>query len=276
MNYKRILTGFAFLIIWVVILLLDNFWLLWLTCLALGGVMINEFYNMVLRHHEKKDRLAGTMLALLPLIVSYKGDPEIVAASLFVSLLLLIFYTLNRFPALCRDNSNDAGLDLMLSLGFGVFYVGFCGSHFAMIMAKPLGVNWLIWITLMIAASDTGAYYTGKLMGKTKLCPSISPGKTREGFLGGMIFTVSVSVAFSMTVFDQLPMTRMIPLTIIIFCVGVIGDLTVSIIKRSMGVKDSGNSLPGHGGILDRLDSVLLTIPILFYLLHFGFLPPSP
>lgn len=133
---------------------------------------------------------------------------------------------------------------------------------FSWIRLQPDG-SWLILLLLLIVwAADTGAYFAGKAFGKRKLAPNISPGKTRAGLMGGLV-TASL-VAFLATalmpisVFDPL---NLVLLSLVIALVSVGGDLLISLHKRTSGIKDSGNLLPGHGGVLDRIDSLLAAAP---------------
>lgn len=122
----------------------------------------------------------------------------------------------------------------------------------------------MIGIILMIWTSDTMAYFTGRKFGKNKLFPSVSPNKTREGSLGAGIFCIIL--AFIIAYFLQQPLIKWIAIAIIMWVIGTYGDLVESKMKRYAGVKDSGNLLPGHGGFLDRFDSLALAIPFLLLL----------
>ena len=138
----------------------------------------------------------------------------------------------------------------------------------------PLCMLFFLWIPkqqamvlaflILIWMSDTAAYVFGSLFGKHKLAPNISPGKTWEGFLSSCVFTVGLAIGLSYIPFFQmsLPMWSWIVFALIIQVFGLLGDLTESLFKRKAGVKDSGNIIPGHGGVLDRVDSILFaTIP---------------
>lgn len=147
----------------------------------------------------------------------------------------------------------------------------------------PLSVLFFLWIPqqpsmvlaflILIWMSDTAAYVFGSLFGKHKLAPEISPGKTWEGFLCSCVFTVGLAIGLSYFPFFQqteMPLWRWLFFALIIQVFGLLGDLTESLFKRKAGVKDSGNIIPGHGGVLDRVDSILFaTIPA--YLFAFGF-----
>ncbi|HEX7772064.1 MAG TPA: phosphatidate cytidylyltransferase, partial [Pyrinomonadaceae bacterium] len=119
--------------------------------------------------------------------------------------------------------------------------------------------------------SDTGAYYTGRAIGKRKLAPTISPGKTWEGAVGGVVAALLMAVLAHFWFFRELPLKYMIPLAAIMALLGILGDLAESALKRGAGAKDAANILPGHGGILDRLDSLLFNAPLIYYFARFYF-----
>ena len=121
-------------------------------------------------------------------------------------------------------------------------------------------------VFVLLWANDTFAYLTGRLLGKHKLFERISPGKTIEGSIGGLVFTLAGIIVFSHYV-DWLSLWQAIGLGLIAVVFGTLGDLCESMLKRQAGVKDSGNLIPGHGGILDRFDSVLFAMPFVFVFL---------
>lgn len=116
----------------------------------------------------------------------------------------------------------------------------------------------------MVFMSDTGAFYFGRFFGRHKLYPSVSPGKTWEGAVGGLLFSLIPAYGFALFVSLYRWNWRILILTLAISIAGQIGDLAESMLKRNCGVKDSGNILPGHGGILDRIDGLLFAIPLLY------------
>ncbi len=146
------------------------------------------------------------------------------------------------------------------------------------VLAQVNSVEWwnpaklLILTFLLVWAADIGAYFVGRAIGKRKLAPSVSPGKTWEGLLGGLVLALIVAAGLGMA-FNQ-DLVRLLPLAAIVVLASVIGDLTVSLYKRHSGVKDMGKLFPGHGGVLDRFDSFSAAAPVLHGLLAiFGGLP---
>jgi phosphatidate cytidylyltransferase len=128
----------------------------------------------------------------------------------------------------------------------------------------PDGPNLVFFLLLVVWLGDAGAYYTGKRFGRTKLSPRISPKKTVEGLIGGVMMSIITAVVIHLTFFPEFPMLAAIVMGAVLSVAGVIGDLAESMWKRSAAVKDSGSLIPGHGGFLDRFDSILFTAPILY------------
>ena len=129
----------------------------------------------------------------------------------------------------------------------------------------------LLYFFMVIMGADSGAYFIGKAIGKNKLAPKISPNKTWEGFIGGILLAIGFAYLSTFWFFHELPYKVSIPLAVIMALVSVGGDLTESAIKRGAEVKDAASILPGHGGLLDRLDSLLFNAPILYYFARFYF-----
>lgn len=270
MNRTRIATGLVITGGWLALLFYGPFWLFWLTFLALGALALNEYFAMTLAGCSRRDKITGTILGLLPILSAYAGKSEAVAAGLFLSLFMLIVYSLNRYATLNKETSELKAFALMMRLGFGVFYVGFSFSHFPLLLTLKEGQHLLILLTVITVFSDSFAYYTGKLLGRHKMAPAISPGKTIEGLLGGLAGSILGAIIVGIWFFPGYSLIKISIITVFLSLIGVMGDLTESMIKRTMGVKDSGNILPGHGGVLDRLDSLMIAAPVLFYMLHFG------
>jgi phosphatidate cytidylyltransferase len=163
------------------------------------------------------------------------------------------------------------------TLQWGLMLTVYNVSHMAFLLVLPLhasapagGAGLLVYLLFLTQFNDVAQYVWGKLTGRHKIMPSISPNKTWEGFLGGFATTVALSAAIApwLTPFD-------LPLAFgagaLIACLGFVGDVTVSAIKRDLGIKDTGAMLPGHGGILDRIDSLTFTAPIFLHYTRFFF-----
>lgn len=144
-------------------------------------------------------------------------------------------------------------------------YVGMLGGSLIRLRNDfPEGSKLIFFLLLVVWLGDTGAYYVGKRFGRHKLSPRISPKKTIEGLMGGVIFSILAAVTIHYTFFPAFPLLHAVIAGMILSVAGVIGDLAESMWKRSADVKDSGHLIPGHGGFLDRFDSILFTAPILY------------
>jgi phosphatidate cytidylyltransferase len=175
---------------------------------------------------------------------------------LFALILILLIYTViskNRFT-----------YDHAAFTAFSALYVGI--GFYYLIETRFYGFEYVFYALLVIWTTDSGAYFIGRKIGKRKLWPDISPNKTVEGFIGGIVFAVLFASVFQIFYPIASSHLTLIIVTIIASIVGQLGDLVESALKRHFGVKDSGNLLPGHGGILDRFDSLLFVLPLIHFL----------
>ena len=156
---------------------------------------------------------------------------------------------------------------------FGVFYVAWLGSHLILLRELPhlkgldysLGFSFVIVVFVLTWCYDTGAYAIGRLFGRHKIFPRISPGKTLEGVFGGICFSIAGILITRLIVADYLTLLQAVALAVIASVIGQLGDLVESMIKRDVKIKDSSAAIPGHGGVLDRFDSLLFTSPLIYY-----------
>ena len=146
-----------------------------------------------------------------------------------------------------------------------ILYAGGFLFHAPLLRAVDHGREWVVFLLLVTFAADTAAYFVGKSIGKTPLVPSVSPSKTREGAVGGLIGAAVASLAANYVLGLNALAWEALILGVLIGIVGQLGDLAESRIKRLAGVKDSGVIIPGHGGLLDRLDSIVLNMVVVYY-----------
>ncbi|KZZ82821.1 MULTISPECIES: phosphatidate cytidylyltransferase [Bacillaceae] len=209
--------------------------------------------------------IPGLISVLLLWILLIPSSHIIVLGNIHISklevallgVLLFLTYTVitkNRF------SFDDVGFSLL-----SVMYIGIGFYYF--IETRALGLEFIVFALLVIWATDTGAYFIGKSIGKHKLWPEISPNKTIEGFFGGIFCALIVSIIFEavMPIVHSYVIVALITVFLSVF--GQVGDLVESALKRHYHVKDSGQILPGHGGILDRFDSLLFVLPLLHFML---------
>lgn len=161
----------------------------------------------------------------------------------------------------------------LASMGGGMLiaaWIPFLGSFLALLLRRPEGEWYVVLTVALTAASDIFAYAVGYRMGRHKLAPAVSPGKTWEGVIGGAVGAMIVAGVLGPLLISRLDVLLAIALGVLVAVVAVIGDLAESAIKRSLGVKDLGRVLPGHGGIMDRVDAMLFTLPAAHLVLLVG------
>ena len=220
---------------------------------------INEFYSLVLPRKLKKEKVSGIVLGSLLACIVYIGEPSLVLGGItFIFLFLFVFFLLSF-----RDL--DSALPELGKLLTGILYVSLLFSHLTLIREMPYGKQWVFFTLIVTFMGDTAAYYGGTYFGKHKLYPRISPGKTVEGSVFGCIGNVAGAFIFREYFFCHLEVYHCLILALGLGIMGQVGDLCESMVKRGVLVKDSGNLLPGHGGILDRIDSLLFSAPFLYY-----------
>lgn len=261
---KRLITGILAFTVWLLLLLLGPFLLFAATITILTGVLLNEYLAIVMPSLSKRNRLPIILFGLLPLVGSYFGTATGVLCGLTFALIALLLHTLFRYASFSQP------YEVVSRGGFGYLYLSLCTAHLVLLMALPMGRIWLLLLTAIIVASDTAAFYTGSKFGKRKLYPAISPGKTWEGFAGGLAGSLAAALLVWHFFLPEQGLFWICFIVVLLNCLGVAGDFAESLIKRAFGVKDSGSLLPGHGGVLDRTDSLLLTAPALYYLLYLG------
>lgn len=245
-------------------------WALTLLLLVVGAIALLELYNLSFPSRLSRlllgIGLAGFALTLIQSHFSFSWS------ELLVGGVLVALVTVSVSAASTEHRWNDALVILL-----GLLYVGFPLSTVVSTRSLP-GGEWLVlFLAVVTWASDTGAYYAGTLWGKRPLLPSISPKKTVEGVLGGLVLAVGVALLAQQWFASQLSLADSLILGVLLTSMGLLGDLFESVIKRRTGVKDSGGILPGHGGMLDRLDSLLFTAPTFYYYVAYirGLSPPS-
>lgn len=190
------------------------------------------------------------------LILLYNGGQEWLLPTLLCWFLIGFGRLAFTYP---KTSLSEANYNII-----SVLYAVVLLSHLYLLRELPRGIEWTFLTILLVWASDTGAYFSGRKFGRHLLAPQVSPKKTMEGSFGGLLFSIVMGVGFWQLVGGAHLITYII-LGIIIGTSGQIGDLFESALKRSAGVKDSGSLIPGHGGILDRFDSLIFAIPLVYY-----------
>jgi len=223
-------------------------------------VLIGAYEFQALPRHHKP--LFGAALAGLAAALpagAFVGADWVLWFALAGLLIPLLWTTLLVEP--------DAGLQMWSHGIAGIAYVGLLGAHFVLLRELPEGRDWVLLAVFGTFAVDTSAYAVGRVAGRRKLAPRISPGKTVEGTLGGVAGGIGAVLLLNYFLDLRLEAALIVPLAALLALAAVAGDLAESMIKRGAQAKDAGNILPGHGGVLDRIDSLLFTLPVVYYYL---------
>lgn len=249
----------------IIMVLWGGLFLFSLVVCALALLGVWEYARIVTADQGDSPQLKLMAYAGLPagagvVWLAYAGRMDLVPLILSFYLLLIGFVALNMFP---RDPETTPKVALA---ALGIVYIPVALSYLVVIREAHQGSAWILFIIFVIFAGDTGAYYAGTYWGRHKLIPAVSPGKTIEGALGGLGANLLMGWLFHMIVMPELSLTRLLFFCAAIGIVGQAGDLFESVLKRSAGVKDSGDLLPGHGGILDRIDALLFALPLAYFL----------
>lgn len=263
---NRVLPGILMAGCVLLLLFWGTSFLFWVVAVLAAALALHEFFRMTCPGLERPLFYGFSACCLLPLLAVCTGDATLLPVGLVASLLSLVILSLQAF------GKTDQVFHILSCSVFAALYISTALSFLVLIRFLPQGTHALILLVAMIAGSDTGAYYAGRTFGRRKLFPRISPKKTVAGGVGGIFCGVVAAEAVNVLFPDPVNPWLLLITSILLIIVGIAGDLTESLIKRSVGVKDSGTLLFGHGGLLDRIDSLLLAGPVFYYLLHFGVL----
>lgn len=237
-----------------------------------------EFYVLARKKDMKPDVAAGYLGGAALFTIFYFATPDLqVQNRLDVQMIVLVFLVLT-VGTLLAATLRGAPFDKMIASSgatiLGVLYVVLLGGHLVAMRTgfeQQLSAHLLSFFFMVLMGSDIGAYYVGRAIGKHKLAPKISPGKTWEGVASAVIAGLALATVAHFWFFRELPLKWTLPLAAVMTVFGVFGDLTESALKRGAGAKDAAKTLPGHGGLLDRMDSLLFNAPLLYYFAHFYF-----
>ncbi len=218
-----------------------------------------EFTGLFL---DARDRLHHTVVGFLGslLLLTAMQWPRVlgIPPALLIALTILLCHQVSMASAGRRHLSLLVGLS-------GILYIGYTLGHFLWLRNQHDGALLVFFVLLVTWTGDTAAYYTGKTWGSRPLAPQLSPNKTREGLLGGLIAAPIVAWLGHLWFVPAVTLLDCLVLGLLLTVLGLIGDLSESALKRHAGVKDSGSLIPGHGGMLDRIDSLILSVPAFYY-----------
>ena len=224
---------------------------------------VNEYHHIVFGEGHPWEKAEGMVVGFMIPFATYLGNMQWLPAVLSFSVLLVFFMYLLRI----KEDHFDILPVGKLILGF--MYVPLMMSYFILIRRLDQGVLWIFFLLVLAFSGDVTAYYVGKNFGKKKLLPLVSPNKTVEGTIGLIAGSTAGCILFQQIFFPALIVWHAAALGFFGSVLGQLGDLCESAMKRASGVKDSGVILPGHGGILDRMDCLIFIAPFIYYYYNF-------
>jgi len=261
----RTITGIVFIIVLVGSILLFPpiaFGILITILIALG---LNEFYTLIRNENYYPNTFLGITVSIIFFAGIYSTSIGWLKNLNYFWLLIPFMWIIFATELYRKKEKPFHNIALTL---LGIFYITLPFSLLYLMGFKNFSTNGyqpeiILGFFILLWTSDTGAYVTGMTLGRHPFFPRISPKKSWEGFIGGIIFTILAALLIS-KFYTVISKTDWLIIALIIATTGAIGDLIESLLKRSLNVKDSGNILPGHGGILDRFDSVIFAAPLIF------------
>jgi phosphatidate cytidylyltransferase len=218
--------------------------------LGVTSLALYEYFSMALPAHAG-ERILGILFGLALALLTLA--PNIADRELWVSLLLVVVFSLYLFIS-------GRLSDKVMRLGWlllGGFYIGWLMPHWVFLFRYPSGRSWVFFTLGVVVGGDTAAYFAGRRFGVRKLAPEISPGKTWAGAWGYLAGALAVAALAARSLFVEHPFIEIVGIALLLAILGQVGDLFESLLKRVFNVKDSSALVPGHGGVLDRLDSLI-------------------
>jgi phosphatidate cytidylyltransferase len=247
---SRLVTAFIGIPLLIALVGWGSLWLFVAVCFLLTVAALREYFAMVFpgrRTEQVIGILFGSVL-FVALLAREFADLEF-----GLSLALIVCFSTYLFV----NGKLDEKLSRLTWTVLGGLYLGYLLPHWVLLFRMPRGRAWVFFLLLVIMLGDTAAYFVGRRFGSKKLAPEISPGKTVEGAWGYVLASVAAGCFGAKVFLTELPWLEVVLLSVLLSILGQLGDLFESWLKRVLAVKDSGTLLPGHGGLLDRLDSLI-------------------
>lgn len=262
----RVITGVAVLVVVLA--------LVWAPSLHIGfnvlvtlfaAVGLFEYFRLTIYRETADDGITAVIFGSIVTATGYAAQPWLTLLTLLaISIPIATQLVLEEEPTFRRVVSGVVGM----------IYIGWFGAHLLFLHNDPnMGPGMVTLLLVAVILTDTGAYFVGSMIGKRKLAPKLSPSKTWEGSIGGLIVaTIGMGAVFGLNQsvmagqFPDWPVSAYLIAGALLSVAGQVGDLVESALKRNAGVKDSGNVFPGHGGMLDRCDSIVFAAPVLYYI----------
>lgn len=261
MHIQRLITGLAALPL-----------LIWLISTGGGAfaafigvvalISLWEYYRIIYQSDKQimwsPISLVGYLSALLAVGGGHLGEVGLVAGALAVNFIGCGLLSAIQF----KNDPED--VVVVAKQVCGSVYISLMLGFIVLLRKGPDGAAWVFFLLFLVFFGDIGAYYAGTYYGKKKLCPAVSPGKTLEGALGGLMASVGAGIVFKLIFLPDLPFGKCLLMFMCIGFMAPLGDLFESTLKRVGNIKDSGVILPGHGGLLDRIDALLFALPVAY------------
>jgi len=259
-HMKRVITSFIAILFLIGVIRYAPLWVFIILILFTALISLNEFYALIKPKIAERIVFFNYVLTTILFFSILANNNRSIALFPFFVIFSLAFFIFT-YP------KSHLKIGDIANLIMGPFYICLPLVLLAIIARLPQGRMWIFFILVVIFAGDTGSFYCGKFFGKHKLT-QISPGKTWEGTIGGLIANIACAGLFGYVFFTSLSVISIMIVGIVLGISGQIGDLAESMLKRISNKKDSGKILPGHGGMLDRIDSLLFAVPVLYVYLN--------
>jgi phosphatidate cytidylyltransferase len=257
----RLLTAAVVVPLLLALLFLGPAWGFFLLAFAASAVGASELFAMTHPGDKISQGIGVLLTAGISAVVYFcSSEPRALLTALFALPVIGVLLPLWRL-----GDISTAGLRLTANVA-GPLYVGGLLTSIALLRRDQgdIGPHYVVMTLTFAWLADTGGYFFGRFFGKTKLYEAVSPKKTREGFLGSLVGALVGGLVAHFWYLPSIPLAHVVPLSIVCGALGQLGDLVESLLKRSTGIKDSGWIVPGHGGLLDRIDALLIVSPIVY------------
>jgi phosphatidate cytidylyltransferase len=256
---KRWLTGILLAAVMLAVIIFASAEILTaiITIFIIGGVW--EYNRIVFGKGFLKEKIEINIFAIvIPAVVLFGTSQLLVSVLTFCILCVFILFLWS-----VKESTFD--VLMVAKVIFGIMYIPLLTSHFILLRLLENGVYWILLVLIISIVGDTAGLYVGKYFGKNKLSVLVSPGKTIEGTIGLVSGSVLGSLIFSYFFFRDVSCVHILIISFVGSIIGQLGDLCESAIKRNYGLKDASSLLPGHGGLLDRMDSLIFIAPFVYY-----------
>jgi len=268
---KRIITAVIGIPLIILLVKASNDYIFFAAILAVIVLALKEFFEITLSYESALEKWLTILAGCLVPFFVFMGMKSSPGSSLYLSTapyaVLVFCFIAFFFYYIVLPGKEGNVFSSISSKFFGIFYVAVLLSYLFPIQVYPQGANLILFLLFVTWAGDSGAYFVGSSIGKRPLAPSISPKKTIEGAVGSVISSVLAAVLCQLIFLDTFDIINCAVMGLGINIFNQFGDLAESMIKRAYKVKDSGDIIPGHGGVLDRIDSLLFAVPFLYYYL---------